>query len=420
MKKIKRRDFLLASGLSSASLFSKKISIKKTLLITQKKTGDIMSYDPWIELNLENMGWNLRQVKKLAKVPVMAVIKANGYGHGLAEVGKFLEECGIDYLMVGKLQEALLLREKGVSCPILNFGRFGPNDAKEIILHNIFQSVFDEKVKNLSQAGLQLGKNAKVHIHVDTGMGRMGISYRKALPFIQTLSKLKNISIEGISTTLTEDDDFDREQLKRFLSLCKKAGKEGISLDLKHAASSDAIFDLPSAHLDMVRPGITLYGYYPSEKTQKEDRLALKPVLQLKARVVAVKDLQRGDSLSYHRKYTASKKEKIAIVPAGYSDGLPPNVVDKAHVLIRGKRYPLIAAITANHSAALLGTNSKVAVGDEIVLLGRQGKEKITAEDIAGWAGVSAYKILIGLNPLLPRMIISISARSQGRKLADV
>ena len=405
MKKITRRDFLLASACGSASLFSKKMNIEKNPLITQKKTGDIMGYDPWIELNLENMDWNLRQVKKLAKVPVMAVVKANGYGHGLVEVGKFLEGQGIDCLMAGKLQEALLLRDKGVSCPILNFGRFGLKDAKEIILHNISQSVFDEEIKILSEAGLKLGKNAKVHIHVDTGMGRMGVSFRKASPFIQIVSKLKGISIEGISTTLTEDDDFDREQLNRFLSLCEKAKKKGISLGLKHAASSDAILDLPSSHLDMVRPGITLYGYYPSEKTQKEGRLRLKPVLQLKARVVAVKDLQPGDSLSYHRIYTAAKEEKIAIIPAGYSDGFPPNTVDKAHVLIRGKRYPLTAAITANHSAALLGNNSRVAVGDEVVLLGRQENEKITAEDIAGWAGVSAYKILIGLNPLLPRMI---------------
>lgn len=405
MKKITRRDFLLASGLGSASLFSKKMNMKRMPNESLKKAGAVLGYDPWIELSLENMDWNLRQVRKLAKVQVMAVIKANGYGHGLVEIGKFLEERGIDYLMVGKLQEALLLREEGLSCSILNFGRFDPKDAKGIIMHNISQSVFDEEVKSLSQAAVKIEKSAKVHIHVDTGMGRMGISYRKALPFIQTVSKMEGISIEGISTTLTEDDDFDKEQLNRFLSLCEKTKEKRISIGLKHAASSDAILDLPSACLDMVRPGIALYGYYPSEKTQKEDRLALKPVLQLKAKVAAVKDLQPGDSLSYHRRYTAAKKEKIAIIPVGYSDGYPPNAVDKAHVLIRGKRYPLIAAITANHSAALLGNNSRVEVGDEIVLLGEQGKEKITAEDIAVWAEASSYKILIGLNPLLPRMI---------------
>jgi len=156
----------------------------------------------------------------------------------------------------------------------------------------------------------------------------------------------------------------------------------------------------------MVRPGIALYGYYPSEKTQKEDRLGLKPVLELRSRVAAVKTLRPGDSVSYHRKYTARKKEKIAIIPAGYSDGYPHNVVGKASVLIQGKRYPLVAAVTANHCTALLEKSSTVACGDEVVLLGYQGEEKITADEMAGWAGVSAYKILIGLNPLLPRIVI--------------
>jgi alanine racemase len=308
--------------------------------------------------------------------------------------------------MVGKLQEALLLRKKRISAAILNFGPFSREDAEKIIQSNISQSVFDEKVRSLSEAGIKLGKKAKVHIHVDTGMGRMGIQHRKAWPFIQNISSLKGLFIEGISTTLTEDDEFDREQIKLFLELCRKAEKRGISLGLKHAASSDGVLDLPPSYLDMVRPGIALYGYYPSEKTQKEDRLGLKPVLQLKSRVVAVKTLQPGDTVTYHRKYTAQKKEKIAIIPVGYSDGYPHNVIGKASVLIQGKRCPLIAAVTANHCTALLEENSRVSSGDEVVLLGFQGTEKITAEEIAGWAGVSAYKTLIALNPLLPRIVV--------------
>jgi alanine racemase len=166
------------------------------------------------------------------------------------------------------------------------------------------------------------------------------------------------------------------------------------------------MLDFPSSRLDMVRPGIALYGYYPSEKTQQEDRLQLRPVLQLKSRVVSVKALRPGDSLSYHRKYTAKKQKKIAVITVGYSDGYPPNAVNKASVLIRGERYPLIAAITANHCLALLKENSPVSTGDEVVLLGIQGKQRIAADEIARWAEVSAYKILIGLNPLLPRVII--------------
>jgi alanine racemase len=404
MSKISRRNFLLISGIGSASLFAHALDRRRNLLESGEKSAGQQNCDPWIELNLENMTWNLNQIRKVARVPVMAVIKANGYGHGLVDIGRHLEKVGIDYLMVGKLQEALLLREKGVSAPILNFGPFSAKDAEAIIQNNISQSVFDKKVSSLSEAALKLRKRAKVHIHVDTGMARMGISYRDALPYIKTVSSLKGVLVEGISTALTEDDEFDKEQLSRFLSLCEEAEKEGISLGLKHAASSDGVLDSPSSHLDMVRPGIALYGYYPSEKTQKEDRLALRPVLQLKCRVVDVKTLQPGDSVSYHRKYTAQKMEKIAIIPVGYSDGYPHNVINKAFVLIKGKRFPLIAAVTANHCAALLEENSSISPGDEVVLLGSQGKEKITAEEIAAWAEVSAYKILISLSPFLPKI----------------
>jgi alanine racemase len=403
MPKISRRNFLFISGISSTSLFVHALDRRGTLLKSGEKPTGKQSYDPWIELNLENMTWNLNQIRKLTKVRVMAVIKANGYGHGLIEIGRHLEKAGIDFLMVGKLQEALLLRKKDVSTPILNFGPFGSKDAEIIIKSNISQSVFDKKVSCLSEAALKLGKQAKVHIHVDTGMSRMGISYRDALPYIKAVSSLKGVLVEGISTALTEDDEFDKEQLKRFIHLCKQAEKEDISLGLRHAASSDGVLDMPSSHLDMVRPGIALYGYYPSEKTQKEDRLALKPVLQLKCRVVDVKTLHPGDSVSYHRRYTAQKMEKIAIIPLGYSDGYPHNVVNKGFVLINGKRFPLIAAVTANHCAALLEGNTPVSAGDEAVLLGDQGKEKITADEIAGWAEVSAYKILISLSPFLPR-----------------
>lgn len=404
MNPISRRDFLLFSGMSSASLFVRSLEGSRSSLKGLTKSASNETSDPWVELNMENMTWNLSQIRKTARVKVMAVIKANAYGHGLVEVGIHLEKAGIDFLMVGKLQEALRLRENGVSTPILNFGPFSKKDAEQIILHDISQSVFDEKVRSLNETCLKLGKKAKVHIHVDTGMGRMGIQYRDAFAFVQKVASLKGILIEGISTTLTEDDEFDREQLDIFLKLCLKAEKRGISLGLKHAASSDGILDLPSSHLDMVRPGITLYGYYPSEKTQKEDRLGLKPVLQLKSRVVAVKTLEPGDSVSYHRKYTAQKREKIAIIPIGYSDGYPPNIVGKASVLIQRKKFPLIAAVTANHCTVLLEDNSRVSPGEEVVLLGYQGKEKITADEISGWAGVSAYKLLISLNPQLPRI----------------
>lgn len=402
--KLTRRDFLILSGTGSFSLFSGKKN-RKNHPSSPLEKHLISQHEAWVELKLQNMGWNLNKIRKVTKVPVMAVIKANAYGHGLVKTGSYLEEKSIDCLMVCKLQEALELREAGIRCPVHNFGPLNTKEAELFIKNDISQSVFTEEVKRLNSTALSLGKRAKIHIHVDTGMGRMGISYRKALPFIEKVALMKGLSIEGISTTLTEDKEFDLEQMKHFLSLCKKAEKKGISFRLKHAASSAALFSLPSAFLDIIRPGITLYGYYPSDLTQKQDSLSLRPVLKLKSRVAAIIILHPGDSISYHRSYVADKREKIAVIPIGYSDGYPSTVAGKGSILINGERFPVIASITANHMAAQLNLDSPVTIGDEVVLIGSQGKETITAYEVAQWANVSTYKVLIGLNPLLPRTI---------------
>jgi alanine racemase len=210
----------------------------------------------------------------------------------------------------------------------------------------------------------------------------------------------------GVSTTLTEDEEFDKEQIHRLLSICQRAKKDGIALGKKHAASSAAIMTYPEAYLDMVRPGILIYGYYPSEKTQNENRLALKPVLQLKSRVAAVKTLDPGDSVSYHRAYSAKTREKIAVLPIGYADGYPFNVVGRGCVLLNGYRAPIVGSVTANHLEVRLKHGSSVSVGDEAVLIGNQKEESIHADELARWAEVSTYKILIGLNPLLPRISV--------------
>lgn len=402
---ITRRDFLFISGLSSFPFIRKRKKEKKIRFIPKKETGT-SSYDAWVELDLENMAWNLEQIKKRTNAAVMAVIKANAYGHGLKEIAQSLTKRGTADLMVGKLQEALELRSSSIDCALLNFGPYGHEETEEIIRNNISQSVFTDEIESLHRAALSLEKKAKVHIHIDTGMGRAGISYYRALPFIEKVSSLGGLEIAGISTTLTEDPDFDQEQMKRFLTICRAARTKGIVLRKRHAASSSGILALSSSHLDMVRPGITLYGYYPSEETQKKDSLSLKPVLQLKTRVFVVKNLRPGDSVSYHRAFVAKKREKIALLAVGYSDGYPFQAIDKATVLIREKRYPLIGSITANHMEVLLDKNAEVNSGDEAVLIGTHGKENITADEVAGWAGVSTYKILLGLNPLLPKRTV--------------
>jgi len=363
--------------------------------------------ESYIELNLDYMNWNLKKVRNRAKVPLMAVIKNNGYGHGLVEIGKHLDAQNIHYLMVGKLQEALDLRIAGVKCPILNFGPFSPKESEVLLYQNISQSICTADIHSLNKAAEKFDKKANIHIQIDTGMGRMGISYYEALPAIEKIYRFKNILIAGVSTTLTEDPDFDRIQLERFATICKKAEEKGLELGMKHAASSGALLDLPDAYLDLIRPGIVLYGYYPSPRTQEKDSLSLRPVLQLKSFVAAVKTLRSGDSTSYHRFYVAKKKERIALIAMGYADGYPFRIMGQGCVLIGGKRYPIKGDITANHMMVGLKNDSRVFPGDEVVLIGTQGDETITAYDLGKWAGTSSYKILLSLNPLLPKKVLS-------------
>jgi alanine racemase len=403
--KINRRNFLSFAGVSSAAFLSGRMDFNRPHPGSNYQNS---SYDDvWIELKLENMGWNLEQIRKFVKVPIMAVIKCNGYGHGLVEVGRYLDQKKIDALMVVSLPEALKLREAGVSCPVHNFGPLHEDAAEILINKNISQSIFTEKAQKLNAAALKIGKRIDVHIHVDTGMARMGIPYYEALPYIKKVAGWKGLRIKGISTAMSEDNELDKEQIKRFEILCKHAESEGISLGIKHAVSTTGIFSQRSSYLDMVRPGLLFFGYYPSQEVrEKFKEITLKPVLQLKSRVAVVRNLRPGDPVSYNKSYVAKTREKIAVIPVGYSNGYPYNAQGKTFVLINGERCPVVAYMSANHMEVLLKPDSNVSMEDEVVLLGTQGKEEITADDIAEWTGVSSYKVMIWLNPLMPRIIV--------------
>ena len=308
--------------------------------------------------------------------------------------------------MVGKYSEALKLKQEGVRCPILNIGPFSQQEAEEIVRLGISQSVYSDRVEYLIAAARRQGKRACIHLKIDSGLGRVGVPYYRALPLVEKVASSKEFLIEGVFTTFSEDEEFDREQLKRFLQLCQEAESKGIRLGSKHTASSAAILSLPQAHLDMVRPGIMIYGHYPSSEAHQERKIDLKPVLQLKTKVIYVKELRPGDSVSYHREFVAEKKETIATLPIGYSDGYPPQVAAKGEVLIKGNRFPMVSRITANHMTVNLQGRKDIGIGEEVVLIGTQGKLELTAEEVADWAGISVYKLLCGMSPLLPKVYI--------------
>jgi alanine racemase len=363
------------------------------------------SRDPRIEVDLNAIGRNLDRVRARTKVPVMGVVKANAYGHGLVEVGRFLESAGVAALMTGKLDEAARLRSAGVRCPVVNFGPFGPADAEEILRRGIRQSVSTAgDLEALDAAAAKAGTAAEIDIHVDTGMNRAGVPAGQALPLIERAASLGRVQIEGISTALTEDPEFDREQLRVFTDVCAAAKARGIDCGPRHAASSGALFGEDDVFLDMVRPGIALYGYYPNARTRRQDSLGLEPALRLKASVTFVRDVGPGESLSYLRAIRIGRSTRVATLGVGYSDGYPHLLGGHGVVIIGGRSFPVLPAVTSNHVMIELGEDRSVRVGDEAVLIDGAVGSAAAADALAEASGGSDYKFLIGLSPDLPRV----------------
>ena len=335
----------------------------------------------------------------------MAVIKGNGYGHGLTEMGILLQDAGTHQTAVAKVGDALDLRSSGFDWLILNFGPFSDSDIPDLVGSRISQTVFTEQVRDLAAAAVRSGSKVPVQVNIDTGLGRVGIPWRKALDFLQEIARLEGVWLEGVFTALTEDPEFGQSQLDRFDSVCTQARESGIDTGICHAASSAALMDADGPFLDMVRPGIAIYGHYPNDQSRRTRPIDLSPVLSLKSRVVYVKELAAGESLSYHRAWTADRPTRIATLPVGYSDGYPTTAAGSGRVLIRGRQFPVIALVTANHVLLDLGNDSDIQIGDEAVLIGSQGDLTIDAAMLSDAAGVSVYKLLIGLNAELPRYI---------------
>jgi alanine racemase len=409
---MKRRKFFEEMGLGLGALSPlTQAPSKKAPVPKREKEQSAGSMDAAVEVNLDHLVWNLQQIRTAVQVPIMAVVKANAYGHGLVEVARLLEKEGIGRLMVGKLEEALILRKAGVRSSILNFGSFSRQDCDLVVQNRISQSVYSEEVRFLHEAALKLGRKAGVHLDVDTGMGRTGVSFKNAQPLLKKMASLSGLKIEGVMTTLAEDEKFDPEQLRRLAEVCSEAKAKGIDVGLRHAASSAGILRGLQFHLDLVRPGIMLYGYYPSAATQQENRLSLKPALRLLARVIDIRLLSPGDTLSYHRAYVADRAMWVATVGLGYSEGYPAQLAGKGVVMIKGKTYQVIAAVTANHMMVDLNNSEEVRIGDEIILIGNQPEDEPTADVVAELSAVSVYRILIGLNPLLPRRAVRTEAK---------
>jgi alanine racemase len=306
---------------------------------------------------------------------------------------------------VVKTEEALRLREIGVRKPVLLMGIFAEEDGPELVAQDVQLSLCTpDSGTRIAAAARGAGLTAHAHYYLDTGMSRMGVPYHRALSWMEEVSGLGNIRIEGTFTGLTEDADFDREQIRRLREVVETARAAGIPVGAVHAASSAAVFNFPDAHLDLVRPGIALYGAYPSDAGAERAIAELRPAVRLRARVVRVERLRPGDSVSYGRAYVADQPTWVATLPVGHADGYPRRAVQGGVVAIDGRSYPAIGAVSASHTIVNLGPETTVSVGDIATLLGPDDPA-IHPNGLAGAAGVSVYDVLMHLNPALPKVV---------------
>lgn len=352
----------------------------------------------------------MRAIKNILQpqTQVMAVVKANAYGHGAVPVARTALANGATWLGVATLDEALKIRQEGINAPLLILGYTPPEDAGQVVEADISQTVFSlEQAISLSRAAAKAGVKARLHLKIDTGMGRLGMLPQQALPLIMAINDLPNIYLEGLFTHFASADAADKSYTRRQLGLLRQLLKQleerGITFPWIHAANSGAIIDLPETHFNLVRAGIILYGHYPSKEVCWQ-RLALKPVMALKTRVVQVKELPAGSYVSYGCTYTTSAPSRVATLPVGYADGYSCLLSNRAQVIIRGRRVPVIGRVCMDQCMVDVTSVPETQVCDEVVLLGRQGDSVVTAEEVAAWMGTINYEVLCLISGRVPRV----------------
>lgn len=373
-----------------------------------KAQDKLIGYRPtWAEINLGNLAYNFRQIKKILapSVKVMVTVKADAYGHGLIEVARKLVSCGADYLGVASIEEGIELRQAKIRLPVLVMGLVLKKDIEPLLRYNLTATVCTQDLAvALNNKAKQAGRIMRVHIKVDTGMGRIGILHQDAQGLIKKIRRLKFINIEGIFTHFASAD-MDREftlyQITLFERLIARLNKEGINIALIHCANSMGLIGYKRGHFNMVRPGLVIYGLYP----KKGIKVKLKPVLSLKTKIIYLKRVPKGCGISYGHTYVTQKETTIVTLPIGYGDGYPRNLSNLAPVLIGGKRFRINGNVCMDQMMVDVA-DLKVKIGDEVVLIGSQGRNKIGAEELAQLSATIPYEIVCGLGNRVPRVYI--------------
>ena len=367
----------------------------------------------WAEVDLDAIWENMVHMKEniAEKTKILAVIKTDGYGHGGVPIAKMLEQ--LDFMFgyaAATYEEAHVLREAGVKKPILILGYTFPYCYEELIREEIRPAVYRrDTVEELVAAAAKVGRKAKVHIKVDTGMGRIGITPdEEGLEFVRFLMGHPELEVEGIFTHFAKSDEEDKtsanHQLALFQNFIDRIQTElGLTIPVKHCSNSAAILEMPQANMDMVRAGITTYGLYPSEEVRK-DIVPLRAAMSLYSHIVYCKTIHAGQSVSYGGLFTAQKDTRVATIPVGYGDGYPRSLSGKGYVLIRGKKAPILGRVCMDQFMVDISEIPGVMEGDKVTLLGVDGTERITAEELGELSGRFNYEFVCDLGKRIPRV----------------
>jgi alanine racemase len=400
------RRFFLESGLTLPIVLKAGPALAASSPSVESSAAQDSSFDPWVEIHKDNLRHNVQEIsRRVAGRPILAVIKNNGYGMGVANVAQLLEpQPEIFGFAVVKLHEAMSLRDAGIRKPILLLGPFDEKNLADAVARKIMPMIYTPLGPVLDKIAAKTQKPVPLHICIDTGIGRVGVPYHQAARLVRDLAVRKSVQIQGTMMTFTEDPDFDNEQLRRFNETFAALEKEGISLGKKHAASSFSLFQHPDSFFDMVRPGMAIYGIYSENEFRHTGVLDLRPALSLKARVIFAKKLRQGDSAGYNRAYLAKDDVWVATLPVGHADGWPRTATKGAKVRINDDLYPVIASVSASHCIVEIGDQEKVKIGDLATFFDSQPGS--CPEDVSESCGASVYDLAMHLNPLLPRRIV--------------
>ncbi len=365
------------------------------------------NYATWLEIDLNAITANYERLKQISGVPVMGVVKANAYGHGLEEIALHLQTIGAGWLGVARIEEALQLRESGVNLAIMVLGYTSHKRVKEAQKANIHLTVYDPLVAALYEKEVdpELGK-LHLHAKIDTGMGRLGVPSNLALPFIEDLTRVPSFDLEGVFTHFACADEPEKEvtaqQIRRFESILGKMKEKGINPGIMHAANSAGTLNFPQAHYSMVRCGIAMYGLPPAAGMNLPDGFT--PALAWKTRLISIKSMSEGFGISYGHRYHTKEGERIGAIAVGYGDGM--RRVNGNHVLLRGKKVPVVGSVCMDQVMINIDEVPDAQVGDEVVLMGSQNGNTLSATEIAGeWKTIN-YEVICGMADRIPRRYI--------------